>query len=303
MARQRTCESCGRAFTIASGQQQCPTCQPRSSSAPRSKPASGYVRRGGRPWRRIRAEALERDHHVCHWCGGPATEGDHLVPIDDGGQELDLDNVVASCTRCNRRRGASAKHPTVAVPALPGAFTVGRGLVVLIGPPAAGKTTWARAIAPDIVCSPDDFGPAGPWTSSAYRAAETAAVGCARDLLHAGRGAILDSTGSSRRQRDRYRATARAAGRPVTGVIVLPALNVTLRRAAARERSTSADVVIRIDKQIRQDLPSIVMEPWNSIFLLDPGGDDERSQRVPARRVGRTAPRLAAQPLAAPRLA
>ena len=42
---------------------------------------------------------------LCHWCGGVATECDHLIEHDAGGTD-DLDNLVPSCKRCNTRRGA-----------------------------------------------------------------------------------------------------------------------------------------------------------------------------------------------------
>jgi len=57
-------------------------------------------------WRRLVAWILERDGHVCHWCGGPATTGDHLVELVHGGSRLDPGNVVASCQSCNATRGA-----------------------------------------------------------------------------------------------------------------------------------------------------------------------------------------------------
>jgi len=53
-----------------------------------------------RAWRR------SRPHGPCAWCGGPATEWDHLVPIARGGSALDPANLVPSCRACNRRRGA-----------------------------------------------------------------------------------------------------------------------------------------------------------------------------------------------------
>lgn len=50
---------------------------------------------------RARREVLQ--DATCHWCGGPATEADHLVPYDIGG---DNESLVASCKPCNSRRGA-----------------------------------------------------------------------------------------------------------------------------------------------------------------------------------------------------
>ena len=39
----------------------------------------------------------------CHWCGGVATEADHLIEQDAGG---DHTQMVPSCKSCNSRRGA-----------------------------------------------------------------------------------------------------------------------------------------------------------------------------------------------------
>ena len=44
----------------------------------------------------------------CHWCGGIATEADHLIEYDAGGQDT-VDNMVPSCKPCNARRGQRYK--------------------------------------------------------------------------------------------------------------------------------------------------------------------------------------------------
>jgi 5-methylcytosine-specific restriction endonuclease McrA len=53
----------------------------------------------------MRKVALERDGYVCRWCGAPATEADHVEALAVGG-DASLENLVASCKRCNARRGA-----------------------------------------------------------------------------------------------------------------------------------------------------------------------------------------------------
>lgn len=62
-----------------------------------SSSAKGY----GAAHRRARVIVLARDRGVCQWCGGPATEADHL-----GDKIADPDAMVASCRTCNARRGA-----------------------------------------------------------------------------------------------------------------------------------------------------------------------------------------------------
>ena len=50
-------------------------------------------------------QALLADNPPCHWCGGIATEADHLIEHDMHGTD-DLDNLVPACKPCNAKRGA-----------------------------------------------------------------------------------------------------------------------------------------------------------------------------------------------------
>lgn len=78
------------------------------------------IRRSTRYSRKIRPMAFARDkkaNAVCWICGQPidyflkpssapnAWEGDHVVPLSRGGEELDMNNIRASHVRCNRARG------------------------------------------------------------------------------------------------------------------------------------------------------------------------------------------------------
>ena len=72
-------------------------------------------------WKQVRLMAYERDRAAnapCHICGQPinylldpssapsAYEPDHLVPVSKAPElELDLLNIAASHTQCNRSRG------------------------------------------------------------------------------------------------------------------------------------------------------------------------------------------------------
>ena len=72
-------------------------------------------------WKYIRKMAWDRDRKakaVCHICGQPidyslppssgpeAYEPDHVIPVSKRPDlELDLNNILASHTRCNRSRG------------------------------------------------------------------------------------------------------------------------------------------------------------------------------------------------------
>jgi 5-methylcytosine-specific restriction endonuclease McrA len=61
--------------------------------------------RYGAGWAKLRRAVLERDGQRCRWCGGYATEADHLRSLALGGVD-ELDNLVAACKPCNARRGA-----------------------------------------------------------------------------------------------------------------------------------------------------------------------------------------------------
>ena len=49
-------------------------------------------------WQRIRLRVLARDSYTCAYCGEPANEVDHVVPISvDQNQAYNMDNLVAAC--------------------------------------------------------------------------------------------------------------------------------------------------------------------------------------------------------------
>lgn len=71
--------------------------QYRSTSA-----ASG---RGGRPWRRLREQILQRDRHLCQTCKRkgmvtPAYEVDHIKNVASGGSNAPS-NLEAICRSCH----------------------------------------------------------------------------------------------------------------------------------------------------------------------------------------------------------
>ena len=59
---------------------------------------------GSAKWKKQRLRVLNRDAWLCAYCGKDATQVDHVAPRADGGGD-DLDNLVASCTLCNLRKG------------------------------------------------------------------------------------------------------------------------------------------------------------------------------------------------------
>lgn len=56
-------------------------------------------------WASVRLHILERDNHVCSYCGAHATQCDHIVPLARGGTN-DPDNLTAACSRCNASKAA-----------------------------------------------------------------------------------------------------------------------------------------------------------------------------------------------------
>lgn len=60
------------------------------------------------PYRRevplTRRAVLDRDRHICAYCGLKADTIDHVRPRSRGGAHL-WTNVVAACARCNHRKG------------------------------------------------------------------------------------------------------------------------------------------------------------------------------------------------------
>ncbi len=64
--------------------------------------------RGGRPWRRLRKQILERDRYTCCACRTISVmdiEVDHLIPISQGGTD-DPSNLRAMCRRCHATKTA-----------------------------------------------------------------------------------------------------------------------------------------------------------------------------------------------------
>ena len=74
-------------------------------------------RKGGRRWQRLRRAALDREEWRCRTCGKAGVlEVDHVVRLEDGGPEYDLDNLQALCRGCHVSK-TSAERGIIPLPA------------------------------------------------------------------------------------------------------------------------------------------------------------------------------------------
>lgn len=58
-------------------------------------------------WRTLSAKRLDEAGYLCAWCGGIATEVDHIVEIqtpEGWDRRLDYSNTRALCTPCHNKR-------------------------------------------------------------------------------------------------------------------------------------------------------------------------------------------------------
>lgn len=93
------------------------------------------ARRSGRASSALTALVLETYGRVCHLqlpgCTLVATTKDHLIPYSHGGTD-DLENLRPACRHCNSKRQDKVLRG------------YGAQVIVVIGPPAAGKSTLVR---------------------------------------------------------------------------------------------------------------------------------------------------------------
>ena len=79
--------------------------QPRIAESLKNIRAYDGQRLPAAEWHIVRSIVLERDGHVCTYCGSDRQlEGDHIVPLRRGGSNA-FDNLATSCRPCNLSKG------------------------------------------------------------------------------------------------------------------------------------------------------------------------------------------------------
>lgn len=115
----------------------------------------GWSEMAPKPRRRSNSRASREENHrilaasnICHICGKPGADAvDHVIPLARGGRD-DASNKKPAhhdvAPYCNRRK--SSRLPT----------EVDRKVVLVCGPPGAGKTTYAHTLGLDVYDLDDD---------------------------------------------------------------------------------------------------------------------------------------------------
>ncbi|MFR9500662.1 MAG: HNH endonuclease signature motif containing protein [Rikenellaceae bacterium] len=94
---------------------------PRRPWMPERKPQEGRYNSNSKfyhspAWRKLRAMQMERQP-LCEEClrNGivrDANVADHITPINQGGEALDINNLQSLCHSCHNRKSGQEKHTT-----------------------------------------------------------------------------------------------------------------------------------------------------------------------------------------------
>jgi 5-methylcytosine-specific restriction endonuclease McrA len=79
--------------------------------------------RDQRRYKARRLQVLNASGWVCYYCGGEASQVDHVIPIASGGDPMSLDNLVPACKRCNLSKGKKSQGVFLATKDTPPVFS------------------------------------------------------------------------------------------------------------------------------------------------------------------------------------
>jgi len=135
------------------------------------------------PWKKVRLGVLERDGYLCQIRGPKCTINanhvDHIIPASQGGAWFDTDNLRAACAKCNLgrvdRKKDSVKWQTAKTK-----------IVLVMGPPGSGKTTYVQANK-----DPDDLVVDYDALASALGGLENSESNALHDAVSAARNSVL----------------------------------------------------------------------------------------------------------------
>jgi HK97 family phage prohead protease len=139
-------------------------------------------------------------------------------------------------------------------------------LIVLIGAPGAGKTTWLRDQLPAAQRVDLEILRREPSTDPAETV--KAALAETHQRLNAGELVGFDSTAISPTMRDRLHATAADAGVPIHGVILNPPLEDLLNAQTDREHPVPDDRVRELHSRLQEQLEAIHSENWTTVQTI-----------------------------------
>ena len=126
-----------------------------------------------------------------------------------------------------------------------------KALIILVGPPASGKSTWGKKFADDndVVYVSTDAIRAEIGSGEADQSVSQAAFGIARQrvsqALGVGKSAMIDATSVNRKSRKDWINMVRGHGAYIIAVAFEVPKDELLKRDAKRERHVGPDVIER----------------------------------------------------------